>query len=305
MAAEATITRELAFEVANKIEAGGKTPTLETLRAALAEATGTKGGSFATLAPFLRAWKEQKSAAAATEPLREAAPPVIADRLHGWAADVWSAALDLANTRLAAEREALDQARTKLETDVADGLALADHLSSQRDELEARCIRLEADLDQAQAALADEQTKHRDVSASLQICQAEAKQRAEQIEDLRREAKSAHEERVELTAQVREAQSELATKFGEITVLRTTLATAEEARAHAVRDVSAAEERARLQLETADLNVREARGLASQVGKEAAQARDEAAVLRGKVEAMESQLTQLAGVLSKRSEDPN
>jgi chromosome segregation ATPase len=300
MAAEATITKELAFEVADKIEAGGKTPTLETLRAALAEATGTKGGSFATLAPILRAWKEQRSAAAAVEPLREAAPQVITDRLHGWATDVWSAALELANARLAAEREALDQARTKLETDVADGLALADRLSTERDELQARCSSLETELAHATGALAEEQTKFRAASASLEVCKAEAKQRQQQIDDLHRETLDARGERDQYSQQLQDTRQELTAKLGEITGLRADLATAQEARAHGERDLRAQKEVATNQREVADANLREVRSQLEQARSQAGQAREEAAALRGRAAAQEAQVAQLTAALAAR-----
>jgi hypothetical protein len=42
-------------------------------------------------------------------PLREPAPQAVADRLAELGADVWAVALDLANARLAVEREALEK----------------------------------------------------------------------------------------------------------------------------------------------------------------------------------------------------
>ena len=51
-------------------------------------------------------------------PLREPAPPLVMERLAEVGADIWAAALDLANARLNSEREALEVARAELEAGV-------------------------------------------------------------------------------------------------------------------------------------------------------------------------------------------
>lgn len=71
-------------------------PTNETVRELLAKWTSTKGGSYATIGPVLRAWKACRKAA---EPVREAAPRVVLDKVQGWASDMWGVALELATGR--------------------------------------------------------------------------------------------------------------------------------------------------------------------------------------------------------------
>ena len=105
------VTKEQIFSAADELAAGGQKPTLEAIRQRV-------GGSYTTISPALNEWKARQATAAA--PLREPAPQAVADRLAELGADVWAVALDLANARLAVEREALEKARVELEADRAE-----------------------------------------------------------------------------------------------------------------------------------------------------------------------------------------
>ena len=63
MASEAIITEELICKAAEQLAAEGMRPTNETVRELLAKWTSTKGGSYATIGPVLRAWKARRKAA--------------------------------------------------------------------------------------------------------------------------------------------------------------------------------------------------------------------------------------------------
>ena len=126
MASEAIITEELICKAAEQLAAEGMRPTNETVRELLAKWTSTKGGSYATIGPVLRAWKARRKAAESAEPVREAAPQVVLDKVQGWASDMWGVALELANGRLASERESLERVRQELEAETAEALALAE-----------------------------------------------------------------------------------------------------------------------------------------------------------------------------------
>jgi hypothetical protein len=88
MASEAIITEELICKAAEQLAAEGMRPTNETVRELLAKWTSTKGGSYATIGPVLRAWKARRKAAESAEPVREAAPQVVLDKVQGWASDM-------------------------------------------------------------------------------------------------------------------------------------------------------------------------------------------------------------------------
>ena len=126
------ITKDQIFAVADEIDAAGQKATLATVRKALGS------GSFTTISESMSEWRARR--VARESPLREPAPSAVADRLAELGAEIWTSALELANGRLATEREALDAARLQLEDDKLEAAELADQLA--------------ADLEVAKAALA-------------------------------------------------------------------------------------------------------------------------------------------------------
>ena len=117
------ITRDQIFAVADEIDAAGQNATLAAVRKALG------GGSFTTISDGMTEWKARK--AARETPLREPAPSMVAERLTELGAELWSAALELANARLDSEREALEVARLQLESDKAEAAELADQVTAE------------------------------------------------------------------------------------------------------------------------------------------------------------------------------
>ena len=117
------ITKDQIFAVADEIDAAGQNATLAAVRKALG------GGSFTTISEGMTEWKARK--AAKETPLREPAPSAVADRLAELGTEIWSSALELANGRLATEREALEAARLQLEADKAEAAELADQVTGE------------------------------------------------------------------------------------------------------------------------------------------------------------------------------
>lgn len=151
------VTKEQIFSAADELAAAGQKPTLEAIRQ-------RTGGSYTTISPALNEWKARQATAAG--PLREPAPQAVADRLAELGADVWAVALDLANARLAVEREALEKARAELEADRAEATELADKLAGDVEQLQSRlasietaeqAARIEADALRGQLTAAQEQ----------------------------------------------------------------------------------------------------------------------------------------------------
>lgn len=130
------ITKDQIFDVADELDANGQNATLAAVRKVLG------GGSFTTISEAMTEWRERK--AAKETPLREPAPPSIADRLSEFGAELWSMALDLANRRLAAEREALDAARVQLEAEKQEAAELADQVTGELEALQGKVAALEA-----------------------------------------------------------------------------------------------------------------------------------------------------------------
>ena len=136
------VTKEQIFSAADNLAAAGQKPTLEAIRQ-------ITGGSYTTISPALNEWKARQATAAA--PLREPAPQAVADRVAELGSDLWTIALDLANARLAVEREGLEKARAELEADRAEATELADRLAAQVDDLQAAeaAARAQLELDES------------------------------------------------------------------------------------------------------------------------------------------------------------
>jgi len=130
------ITKDQIFQVADELDAAGQNPTLAAVR----KATG--GGSFTTISEAMSEWKARK--AAKETPLREPAPQAISERLGEFGAELWTLALELANGRLAAEREALDTARVQIEAEKQEAAELADQVTGELEALQGKVSALEA-----------------------------------------------------------------------------------------------------------------------------------------------------------------
>jgi len=130
------ITKEQIFAAADQLDSIGQSPTLNNIRKALG------GGSFTTISDAMSEWKGRKQAK--ESPLREPAPQALAERITELGMDIWAVALDLANGRLAAEREALDVVRGQLETEKQEAAELADQVTAELEALQGRVSALEA-----------------------------------------------------------------------------------------------------------------------------------------------------------------
>ncbi|CAM4391077.1 MULTISPECIES: DNA-binding protein [Pseudomonadota] len=194
------VTKEQIFEAADQLAAAGQKPTLEAIRQ-------ITGGSYTTISPVLNEWKARQAAQAT--PLREPAPQAVADRLAEVGAEVWSIALELANARLAAEREALDKARADLEADRAEATELADRLAAQVEELQSRLASIEA-AEQAARIEAD------DLRNQLAAAQEQAHTAEARAAELRTELDRAHHESAQARQALAEAREEAATLRGRL-----------------------------------------------------------------------------------------
>jgi len=157
-----TLTTAQIHAAADALAAAGQKPTMQAVR------THLGGGSYSTISPALAEWRARQQQAQAAAPVAgEPVPQAVAERATSLASEIWSAALALADGRLAAERAALDQARTELESERADALAAADAMA--------------ADLDAVKAQLAQQQQHQQQQQADLDAARLEAARMAGQI----------------------------------------------------------------------------------------------------------------------------
>ena len=129
------ISREEIFAAADELAAAGERPTLEGIRK-------RTGGSYTTISPVLNDWKARQAAQAA--PVRDPIPQAVQDKLLEVGGEIWRMAMELANTRLAAELEALEKVRVELEAERTEAVELADRLTSEGEALQARLTSIEA-----------------------------------------------------------------------------------------------------------------------------------------------------------------
>ncbi|WP_322075514.1 DNA-binding protein [Burkholderia cenocepacia] len=313
------LTKEQVFAAADELDGLGQSPTLAAVRKLL----GT--GSFTTISEAMNEWRSSKAAKAA--PIREPAPQAIADRLGELGVELWAVALDLANGRLATEREALEAARVELEAARQEAAELADQLTGELDEAKGR---IDALLAVEAASKTDSEALRGDLAAAVErTATAEARAvelRTEldhahrEVRDLRAEhdraLERAHAERDRAIRALADAHAErntaleqVKTSAGQVEAMRDELVTTKakadaEREAHAEQRKAAAQEVARQAERFTNVQAErdEARKAAGEAQRDAGRAREEAATLRGELHAVKEQYAELLKSL-KASKD--
>jgi chromosome segregation ATPase len=139
------ITREDVFTAADKIAETGEAPKLETVRQKLG------GGSWGTIGPHLKEWKEAHKQAPTIEPsAAELTPQAIIDMLLEIGPKVWGIAAGIANSHLTAERASMDQERAELRKELTDSNATGDAIET---DLQAAKIEIKKITDETQATI--------------------------------------------------------------------------------------------------------------------------------------------------------
>lgn len=115
--------RQNIFEICDELNGKGQKPTLDRVRQALG------GGSFTTIQPLLKEWKEKRSA----EPKAEAAvaPDDIKELLGSLAAQIWNKAQTKAGEELRALREAMQGRLDEVEQEKLDATLEVERLETE------------------------------------------------------------------------------------------------------------------------------------------------------------------------------
>lgn len=167
-------TKEQIWAAADAISAEGGNPTLAAVRAQLG------GGSYTDISAAMQVWRANQQAAAIS--VREPAPALIAERLTEFGGELWAVALELANSRLQLEREALEQARLETEAIRREATSLADQLTA---ELEA----VKAELVSRSNSHAKAVKQAENARVAEQACQARLEAATREIDDLKAQVK--------------------------------------------------------------------------------------------------------------------
>lgn len=163
------ITKKAIFDAADVLDAGGQRPTLAALRKVVG------GGSFTTISEAMKEWWAVRALREA--PVREPAPSVVGERLGVVADEIWGLALQVANERLAGEREAFDAARAQAEQEKVEAVELAGAVTAELETLQGKLSGLE----EAERTARQEAVALREQLAASRERAATAEARAEEI----------------------------------------------------------------------------------------------------------------------------
>ena len=163
------ITKKAIFDAADALDAGGQRPTLAALRKAVG------GGSFTTISEAMKEWWAGRALREA--PVSEPAPAVVGEHLSEVAGEVWALAVQVANERLAGEREAFDAARAQAVDEKREAVELADAVTAELEVLQGKISVLES----AELAARQEAATLREQLAARRERAATAEARAEEI----------------------------------------------------------------------------------------------------------------------------
>ena len=135
------VTQSAVNAACEELEAAGKAITVS----AVIEVTG---GSFSTVGPMVKAWREEQAAQASA--VLEM-PEAVVLSMQKAAADIWDAASGLAGELVERARQEADEAIDKAKTELA--------------EYTGEVTRLEAELEQARQQAAEQETRLAEVQA--------------------------------------------------------------------------------------------------------------------------------------------
>lgn len=191
-----TITTARIFEIADNLDAIGQNPTLASVRKALG------GGSYTTISQAMAEWRAKKSAKDAA--VREVPPPAVTEMLEQLGIEIWTQAIQMANARLAAEREALDKERQDLEAQRREAAEMADQVSVELEsaKAEAATLRTQIEAERTQSrTLAD---ALRDRERDLAVAQARTEEVNTRADQLNQQLAAATAQNAELVRAIAE-----------------------------------------------------------------------------------------------------
>ena len=241
------ITPEQIIETAETLLEQGTNPTLAAVRAELG------GGSYTTISEALKGWKEKRQAAQARAEVVQV-PPAVQEAMANAAVTVWTQAQQQHAAALAAEREALDTERQRLEAERLEAVELADQVSRDLDQVRAT-------LEKTEKALGASTDEAATLRADLEGAKAEARERATRIESLEVDASAAKDAALNAAGREERLSAELETAQQQADIAAGELAAEREARAQAeneARELGGQVERSAGELERVKVDLEKA-----------------------------------------------
>ena len=170
------ISKDDIFKVADAIDAAGQSPTLAAVRKALG------GGSFTTISQPLNEWKARKMAKEVTH--REPPPQSISEQLQELGLEIWSQAVSMAEGRLEAERQSLQEARAETEAARNEAAELADQVSIELEEARKSVVALTEERTSLQGVIEQLKSEMAGVAERASHAEARAQEISHRVEDL-------------------------------------------------------------------------------------------------------------------------
>ncbi len=301
------ITKDQIFQVADQLTVAGESVTLAAVRKLLG------GGSYTTINEALKEWKAKQHTT--NTPIREPAPAAVATRIEELGADIWAVALELANARLTSEREALEATRQQLETAQQEATELADQLSAELETLQAQHRQTAEALQAASTTIDTLQQENATLSRQLATTEARAEETTKRADDLKAELQHAHAantgQRQRHTHEVQALQATLTstsetlkTQTAEAVRLQAQLDQAQAQLANLQQQQQAQQERHTNETHRLNERLTQAQTEREQALQAAGATREEAAGMRGELEALRVQNAALLATLTPVTDTP-
>lgn len=172
----AGITDKDVFTAADELAAQGVRPTQTAVREHLG------GGSFATIGPALKKWKEAQREREQHELTAVELPDELSEALQVLGGRVWQAAIAAAEAKLAAERAALAKAREELEAEAAEAAEAVRQLEADLEQQQQQIDDLSDTLELVNGRNADQQEEIWQLQAKLKAAETVADERVKGLE---------------------------------------------------------------------------------------------------------------------------
>ena len=195
----AAVTRERIFAIADRLDGEGQNPTLAAVRKALG------AGSFTTISEIMTEWKARK--ATKEKPATEPAPESLADRLAELGGEIWALALESANGRFTAERDALEATRVQLEAEKSEAVELADQVTAELEAAKGEITALTAAELATRKEAEDAKAQVAGITERATIAEALAVEIEKRATDLNTELERLHQANTELVKALAAAAS--------------------------------------------------------------------------------------------------
>ncbi len=180
------ISKESIWMVADELDAVGDKPTLAIVRKRLG------GGSYTTISEAMSEWNVRKASRNAT---KIEAPERVEEAAKDFAQAVWAAASEIAESRLAREREVLEATRGAFEEERQETAAFADSLNAELEAANKRIDALDREVESAHRERDTVREERESERARGDRAEATAVERLGHIESLKSELEHVRKDR--------------------------------------------------------------------------------------------------------------